>query len=199
MLSQPNIVSPLVRPNHANSFAGGVQRSPMGPPMSPNVGGGLMPHPRPQHPQHSQHPPRGPSGPPIVPRGTQAALKAEQDLKVWCHIPVSVEYVSVCYSGQFDRDPSMMGELTHFKFFPPSPSRQSSGLRCSSPLTSSSQSSSSSNSSNSRPRKSAKHLGSIKEENPPSTPQPRITRWEVIAQILTNLPSPRPSPYGLAP
>lgn len=82
ILSQPNIVSPLVRPPHANSFAGGVQRSPMGPPMSPNVGGGLMPHPRPQHPQHSQHPPRGPPGPSLAPRGTQAALKAEQDLKV---------------------------------------------------------------------------------------------------------------------
>lgn len=70
------MVSPLVRPPHANSFPGGVQRSPMGPPMSPNLSGGLMPHPRPQHP------PRGPSGPPLVPRGTQAALKAEQDLKV---------------------------------------------------------------------------------------------------------------------
>lgn len=81
ILSQPNIVSPLVRPPHANSFTGGVQRSPMGPPMSPNVGGGLMPHPRTQHPQYSQHPLRGPSGPPLVPRGTQAALKAEQDLK----------------------------------------------------------------------------------------------------------------------
>ncbi|XP_055020539.1 protein PRRC2C isoform X2 [Boleophthalmus pectinirostris] len=100
IMSQPNIVSPLVRPPHANSFTGGVQRSPMGPPMgSPNVGGGLMPHPRaqhpqhpqhsqhpqhPQHPQHSQHPqhpPRGPPGPPLAPRGTQAALKAEQDLK----------------------------------------------------------------------------------------------------------------------
>ncbi|KAM6921826.1 LOW QUALITY PROTEIN: protein PRRC2C [Xenentodon cancila] len=81
ILSQPNIVSPLVRPPHANSFASGVQRSPMGPPMSPNVGSGLMPHPRPQHPQHSQHPPRGPSGPSLTPRGTQAALKAEQDLK----------------------------------------------------------------------------------------------------------------------
>ncbi|KAM9848726.1 protein PRRC2C [Aulostomus maculatus] len=81
ILSQPNIVSPLVRPPHANSFAGGVQRSPMGPPMSPNVGGGLMPHPRPQHPQHSNHPPRGPSGSSLPPRGTQAALKAEQDLK----------------------------------------------------------------------------------------------------------------------
>lgn len=83
ILSQPNIVSPLVRPPHANSFAGGVQRS-MGPPMSPNLGGGLMPHPRPQHQQHSQHsqhPPRGPPGPSLAPRGTQAALKAEQDLK----------------------------------------------------------------------------------------------------------------------
>ncbi|KAK2907636.1 protein PRRC2C isoform X2 [Channa argus] len=81
ILSKPNIVSPLVRPPHTNSFAGGVQRSPMGPQMSPNVGGGLMPHPRPQHVQHSQHPSRGPSGPSLGPRGTQAALKAEQDLK----------------------------------------------------------------------------------------------------------------------
>ncbi|XP_068599150.1 protein PRRC2C [Brachionichthys hirsutus] len=76
MLSQPNIVSPLVRPPHANSFAGGLQRSAMGPPMSP-MGGGLMPHPRPQHSQHIQHPPRGPPGPSLAPRGTQA----EQDLK----------------------------------------------------------------------------------------------------------------------
>lgn len=83
ILSQPNIVSPLVRPPHANSFAGGVQRSAMGPPISPNIGGGLMPHPR---PQHVQHPPRGPPGPPLVPRGTQATLKAEQDLKV-CSSP----------------------------------------------------------------------------------------------------------------
>lgn len=92
ILSQPNIVSPLVRTPHANSFAGGVQRSPMGPPMSPNVGGGLMPHPR---PQHSQHVPRGPSGPSIAPRGTQAALKAEQDLKVCCYLLVFVESASV--------------------------------------------------------------------------------------------------------
>lgn len=76
MLSQANLVSPLVRSAHANSFPGGVQRSVMGPPMSPNLSGGLMPHPRPQHP------PRGPSGPPLALRGTQAALKAEQDLKV---------------------------------------------------------------------------------------------------------------------
>ncbi|KAM6963234.1 protein PRRC2C [Aplochiton taeniatus] len=92
MMSQPNIsnmVSPLVRPPHANSFAGGVQRTPMGPPMSPNVGGGLMPHPRPQHSQHppqhppppQQHPPRGPPMPPLAPRGTHPSLKAEQDLK----------------------------------------------------------------------------------------------------------------------
>ncbi|XP_014914267.1 protein PRRC2C isoform X2 [Poecilia latipinna] len=81
ILSQPSIVSPLVRPPHANSFGGGVQRSPMGPPISPNMSGGLMPHPRPQHPQHSQHPPRGPPGSSLPPRGTQAALKAEQDLK----------------------------------------------------------------------------------------------------------------------
>ncbi|XP_046691688.1 protein PRRC2C isoform X1 [Silurus meridionalis] len=75
LLSRPNMVSPLVRPPHANSFPGGVQRNPMGPPMSPNLSGGLMPHPRPQHP------PRGPPGPPLAPRGTHAALKAEQDLK----------------------------------------------------------------------------------------------------------------------
>ncbi|XP_061681906.1 protein PRRC2C isoform X1 [Syngnathoides biaculeatus] len=87
LLSQANMVSPLVRAPHANSFGGGagMQRSPMGPPMTPNMGGGLMPHPRPQHPQHGQHlqhpPPRGPGGPPMPPRGTQAALKAEQDLK----------------------------------------------------------------------------------------------------------------------
>lgn len=91
ILSQPNLVSPLVRPPHVNSFAGGVQRSPMGPPMSSNVGGGLMPHPRPQHPQHPQHlqhpqhphhpqhPPRGPPPPP-APRGPHA-MNAEQDLK----------------------------------------------------------------------------------------------------------------------
>lgn len=152
----------------------------MGPPMSPNVGGGLMPHPR---PQHSQHVPRGPSGPSIAPRGTQAALKAEQDLKVCCYLLVFVESASDC-----DVD----------RVFPLPPTRQSSGLRCSSPLTSSSQSSSS-NSSNSRPRKSAKRLGSIRGESPLSTPQPQITRPEAIAPILTKPPSPRPSPYGLAP
>ncbi|XP_028301264.1 protein PRRC2C isoform X2 [Gouania willdenowi] len=80
ILSQPSMVSPLVRPPHTNSFAGGLQRS-MGPPMSASVGAGLMPHPRPQHHQHSQHPPRGLPGPPMGPRGTHAALKAEQDLK----------------------------------------------------------------------------------------------------------------------
>ncbi|TNN39783.1 Protein PRRC2C [Liparis tanakae] len=81
ILSQPNIVSPLVRPPHINSFAGGVQRSAMGPPMSPNVGGGLMPHPHPR-PQHGQHPPRGPPVPSLAPRGPpHLAMKAEQDLK----------------------------------------------------------------------------------------------------------------------
>ncbi|XP_062858216.1 protein PRRC2C [Trichomycterus rosablanca] len=75
MLSQPNMVSPLVRPPHTNSFLGGVQRTPMGPPMSSNLSGGIMAHHRPQHPLH------GPSGPPLAPRGTPAAIKAEQDLK----------------------------------------------------------------------------------------------------------------------
>ncbi|XP_077963897.1 protein PRRC2C isoform X6 [Gasterosteus aculeatus] len=81
ILSQPNMVSPLVRPPHVNSFQRSSLGPPMGPPMSPNVGGGLMPHPRPQHPQLSQHPPRGPPGPPLAPRGTQSGLRVEQDLK----------------------------------------------------------------------------------------------------------------------
>uniref|UniRef100_A0A8C7FPS7 Proline rich coiled-coil 2C n=1 Tax=Oncorhynchus kisutch TaxID=8019 RepID=A0A8C7FPS7_ONCKI len=79
ILSQPNLVSPLVRPpshtQHANSFCGGMQRSPMGPPpMSPSLGGGLMPHPRP--------PPQGPL-PPLAPRGPTGPRgnQAEQDLK----------------------------------------------------------------------------------------------------------------------
>uniref|UniRef100_A0A673WHY3 Proline rich coiled-coil 2C n=1 Tax=Salmo trutta TaxID=8032 RepID=A0A673WHY3_SALTR len=92
ILSQPNLVSPLVRPpshtQHANSFGGGMQRSPMGPPpMSPSLGGGLMPHPRPlpqqQFPQmHPSHPPRGPL-PPLAPRGPTGPRgnQAEQDLK----------------------------------------------------------------------------------------------------------------------
>ncbi|KAL1022480.1 hypothetical protein UPYG_G00028280 [Umbra pygmaea] len=92
ILSQPNLVSPLVRPSphtqHANSYGGGIQRSPMGPPpMSPSLGGGLMPHPRPppqqQFPQqHSSHPPRGPP-PPLAPRGPPGPRgnQAEQDLK----------------------------------------------------------------------------------------------------------------------
>ncbi|XP_024117424.1 protein PRRC2C isoform X2 [Oryzias melastigma] len=79
ILPQPSMVSPVVRPPHATSYGGVVQRSPMGPSL--NVSAGLMPHPRPQNPQHSLHPPRGPSGPLLAARGTQAALKAEQDLK----------------------------------------------------------------------------------------------------------------------
>lgn len=73
----------------------------MGPPMSPNVGGGLMAHPRPQHPQHTQHPPRGPPGPSLAPRGTQAALKAEQDLKVLYYDLVSIDLawlIKWCFS-----------------------------------------------------------------------------------------------------
>ncbi|KAJ3599917.1 hypothetical protein NHX12_033871 [Muraenolepis orangiensis] len=82
MLSQPSMVSPLVRPPHISSFAGGIQRSAMGQPMSAGLGGGLMPHPRPQHPLHSQHPLRPPPGPSLVPRGPhQSAMKAEHDLK----------------------------------------------------------------------------------------------------------------------
>ena len=116
MLSQPNIVSPLVRPPHANSFAGGVQRSPMGPPMSVNVGGGLMPHPRPQYPQHSQHLSRGPPGPSIIPRGAHASLKAEQDLKVFFNFLFICYVILICSFGQ-----SEMGGLTIFVFslYPP--------------------------------------------------------------------------------
>ncbi|XP_023809774.1 protein PRRC2C isoform X3 [Oryzias latipes] len=79
ILSQPSMVSPVIRTPRATSYGGGVQRSPMGPSL--NVGAGLMPHPRPQHPQHGLHPPRGPPGPSLTARATQAALKAEQDLK----------------------------------------------------------------------------------------------------------------------
>ncbi|XP_041133967.1 protein PRRC2C-like isoform X3 [Polyodon spathula] len=69
MMSQPSLVPPMVRPPHGSSFNPGVQ--PMGPPMSPS----LMSHPRPQYMS------RGPPGPPMGPRGNQALLKAEQDLK----------------------------------------------------------------------------------------------------------------------
>lgn len=161
----------------------------MGPPMSPNVGGGLMPHPR---PQHGQHPPRGPPGPSLAPRGTQAALKAEQDLKVCLHTNTHAQLIiCTCFSKVTFR------ELCVFN--PPTPSlcRRSSALKCSSPLINSSQNSSSS--SNSRPRKPAKCQGSTREENLLTTALPQTTRLGAIAQNLTNPPSPQPSPYGLAP
>ncbi|XP_039591808.1 protein PRRC2C isoform X4 [Polypterus senegalus] len=75
MLSQPNLMPPLARPPHTSSFPSGVQRTPMGPPMSPSLGASLMNHAR------SQHVARSTSGALAPTRGGQAALKAEQDLK----------------------------------------------------------------------------------------------------------------------
>ncbi|XP_069793850.1 protein PRRC2C isoform X4 [Narcine bancroftii] len=78
MLSQPNLVPPLVRP-HGNTFSAPVQRSPM--PltnqMQSQMTTGIICHTRPQHPQ------RVPSGPTQGIRGNQAqaAMMAEQDMK----------------------------------------------------------------------------------------------------------------------
>ncbi|XP_051866934.1 protein PRRC2C isoform X4 [Pristis pectinata] len=78
MLSQPNLVPPLVRP-HGNTFSAPVQRPPM--PltnqMQSQMTTGIICHTRPQHT------PRVPSGPTQGIRGNQAqaAMMAEQDLK----------------------------------------------------------------------------------------------------------------------
>ncbi|KAM8930921.1 protein PRRC2C isoform 2-T2 [Pelodytes ibericus] len=79
MLSQPNLVSPLVRAPHPNTFQPPVQRPPMGLPnqMPPQMPAGLMNHPRLHH--VSRAPPMPPSGVRLTP--THAAMKAEQDLK----------------------------------------------------------------------------------------------------------------------
>ncbi|XP_072276048.1 protein PRRC2C isoform X2 [Pyxicephalus adspersus] len=76
MLSQPNLVPPLVRGPHPNSFQPPVQRPPMAltnqlPPQMPT---GLMNHPRLHHVSRA---------PPVPPSGVRfnAPFKAEQDLK----------------------------------------------------------------------------------------------------------------------
>ncbi|XP_059503757.1 protein PRRC2C isoform X4 [Stegostoma tigrinum] len=78
MLSQPNLVPPLVRP-HGNTFSAPVQRPPMplANQMQPQMTTGIICHTRPQHT------PRVPSGPAQGIRGNQvqAAMMAEQDLK----------------------------------------------------------------------------------------------------------------------
>ncbi|NP_989040.2 protein PRRC2C [Xenopus tropicalis] len=79
ILSQPNIVPPLVRAPHPNTFQPQVQRPPMGLPnqMPPQMPTGLMNHPRLHH--VSRAPPAPPSGVRVTP--AHAAMKAEQDLK----------------------------------------------------------------------------------------------------------------------
>ncbi|KAM5148380.1 protein PRRC2C [Mantella aurantiaca] len=76
ILSQPNLVPPLVRGPHPNSFQPPVQRPPMAltNQMPPQMPTGLMNHPRLHH--VSRPPPMPPSGVRI-----NAAIKAEQDLK----------------------------------------------------------------------------------------------------------------------
>lgn len=79
MLSQPNLVPPLVRP-HGNTFSAPVQRPPM--PltnqMQSQMTTGIIVHNRPQHT------PRVPAAHTQGIRGNQAqaAMMAEQDLKV---------------------------------------------------------------------------------------------------------------------
>ncbi|XP_018114104.1 protein PRRC2C isoform X2 [Xenopus laevis] len=79
ILSQPNIVPPLVRAPHPNTFQPQVQRPHMGLPnqMPPQMPTGLMNHPRLHH--VSRAPPAPPSGLRVTP--AHAAMKAEQDLK----------------------------------------------------------------------------------------------------------------------
>ncbi|XP_029474529.1 protein PRRC2C isoform X4 [Rhinatrema bivittatum] len=79
ILSQPNLVPPLVRAPHTNTFPASVQRPPMAltSQMPPQMPAGLMNHPR------LHHMARGPPGPPSGARVNQgnAAMKAEQDMK----------------------------------------------------------------------------------------------------------------------
>ncbi|KAM5127076.1 LOW QUALITY PROTEIN: protein PRRC2C-like [Callospermophilus lateralis] len=79
ILSQPNLVPPLVRAPHTNTFPSPVQRPPMAlaSQMPPPLTTGLMSHAR------LPHVARGPCGSLSGVRGnqTQAALKAEQDMK----------------------------------------------------------------------------------------------------------------------
>uniref|UniRef100_A0A8C5KHC0 Protein PRRC2C n=1 Tax=Jaculus jaculus TaxID=51337 RepID=A0A8C5KHC0_JACJA len=79
ILSQPNLVPPLVRAPHTNTFPAPVQRPPMAlaSQMPPPLTTGLMSHAR------LPHVARGPCGSLSAVRGNQAqaALKAEQDMK----------------------------------------------------------------------------------------------------------------------
>ncbi|XP_053169489.1 protein PRRC2C isoform X3 [Hemicordylus capensis] len=79
ILSQPNLVPPLVRAPHTNTFPAPVQRPPMAlaSQMPPQMTTGLMSHPR------LPHVARGPCGSLSGVRGNQAqaAMKAEQDMK----------------------------------------------------------------------------------------------------------------------
>ncbi|XP_056379222.1 protein PRRC2C isoform X2 [Hyla sarda] len=76
ILSQPNLVPPMVRGPHPNSFQPPVQRPPMQltSQMPPQMPTGLMNHPRLHHVSRA---------PPVAPSGVRvnAAMKAEQDLK----------------------------------------------------------------------------------------------------------------------
>ncbi|KAM8816008.1 protein PRRC2C isoform 4-T4 [Rhynchonycteris naso] len=79
ILSQPNLVPPLVRAPHTNTFPAPVQRPPLAlaSQMPPPLTTGLMSHAR------LPHVARGPCGSLAGVRGNQAqaALKAEQDMK----------------------------------------------------------------------------------------------------------------------
>ncbi|CAI5776307.1 Proline rich coiled-coil 2C [Podarcis lilfordi] len=79
ILSQPNLVPPLVRAPHTNTFPAPVQRPPvaLASQMPPQMTTGLMSHPR------LPHMARGPCGSLSGVRGNQAqtAMKAEQDMK----------------------------------------------------------------------------------------------------------------------
>ncbi|XP_061439803.1 protein PRRC2C isoform X5 [Rhineura floridana] len=79
ILSQPNLIPPLVRAPHTNTFPAPVQRPPMAlaSQMPPQMTTGLMSHPR------LPHMARGPCGSLSGVRGNQAqtAMKAEQDMK----------------------------------------------------------------------------------------------------------------------
>ncbi|KAG9483210.1 protein PRRC2C isoform X2 [Eleutherodactylus coqui] len=76
ILSQPNLVPPMVRGPHPNTFQPPVQRPPiqLTNQMPPQMPTGLMNHPRLHHVSRA---------PPIPPSGVRvnAAIKAEQDLK----------------------------------------------------------------------------------------------------------------------
>lgn len=80
ILSQPNLVPPLVRAPHTNTFPAPAQRPPvaLASQMPPPLTTGLVSHAR------LPHVARGPCGSLSGVRGNQAqaALKAEQDMKV---------------------------------------------------------------------------------------------------------------------